>query len=255
MAPLKSAIYRWLAPEGPEISVVFTPYKTGSTTMFDRLSKPRFCAGGHGHSHVDIAAPRNLAHFAIKCHSGNRNLGMLRKQLDRPIRRIITLLRPQKEIYVSAFFQNISDTGYSYSYGSRAEVLNASVDDLVDHFMNIPWEIFRHLQISENAREIENYCGVNYFDALPLNHELGFAILPGHFGGDETMIAVADVRVLDDITKFKRFWRRLELPWLMRCQPISFVDSNTSRAKWYSEKYTAFRNSAAIIDYLAESGL
>ncbi len=251
MATVKSAIYRWLAPKGPEISVVFSPFKTGSTTTFDRLCKPRFCAGGH--SNAFVAVPRDVIHFTLKCHSGDTHLGTLREKLGRPIRRIITLLRPQKEIYVSAYFQNISDAEYSYSFGTRDEVLNSDVNDLVDHFFSIRWESLRHLQIRENAREIEEYCGVNYFEALPLVEPSDFAILSGHAGTEETMIAVADVRILDDAKKFKMFWSSLKLPRLMNFQPIASMNSNTGRSKWYSEKYAEFRNAKSIHEYLSQS--
>lgn len=235
---------------GNQISVVYTPYKVGSTTLFDRLCEPRFSAGGHIQTINDVPPP--VVHFTVKCHSGDTSLAEVRERVQRPFERILTLVRPVSEIYVSAFFQNICDPEYDYHYGTRDDVLCASTKSLVDHFMSIQWSSHRHLQPSYNAKSINDYCGVDYSGDFLRDTSDGFRVYHGNSNDGDVMVAVAMMDVLRRRDRFRKFIGSLRLPVHFRLRRISMSRSNLSASKWYSDKHRALMSHPTIEKLLAE---
>ncbi|EMI56487.1 hypothetical protein RSSM_02078 [Rhodopirellula sallentina SM41] len=236
---------------GSQISVDYTPYKVGSTTLFERLCEPRFCAGGHLQAIKE--KPPAVAHFTVKCHSGDSTLPEVWSLIQRPFQRIITLVRPAREIYLSAFFQNIDDSNYDYHFGSRDSVLNASTQSLADHFMSVPWNRYPHLQFSHNAQAIEEYCGVDYRNDFLGFPKTTFHVYHGNTEDGAVMVAVARMNVLRHRRTFCKFIESLGLPFPFRTSKISMLSSNVSASKWYSDKQKALIQHPAIVEFMSEN--
>lgn len=231
-----------------QITAIYSPYKVGSTTLFDRLCHPRFCAGGH--VRVVSGPPPKVLHFCIKCHSGNFTLDELRTRIGQPIHRVITLVRPVRQIYLSAFFQDLTNDSYPYFFGTQEDVLNASIEELVNHFLGIEWESYSHLQVKCNAMQIKGFCGVDYTqDFLPEARE-SFKVYTGASNDGPVQVAVAKMSILSDEIEYPRFIKALKLPLAIRVQRFSNSESNLAEDKWYSEKYAAVKKHPRIVSYL-----
>ncbi len=247
--PILSRIVRSLL--GGQITAIYSPYKVGSTTLFDRLCQPRFCAGGD--VKLVSGAPPSVLHFLVKCHSGSVELSDLRTRIDRRIDRIITLVRPVREIYLSAFFQDITNATYPYFFGTKEEILKASIEELAHYFLSIEWESYPHLQTNCNALQIKSYCGVDYSRDFIPEASRSFRVYTGASSDGAVQVAVARTSILSDARQYASFIKALKLPQAVRVQKLSNSTSNVSADKWYAEKYAAVKKHPQVVSYLKVS--
>ena len=224
----------------PEVSVIATPYKVGSTTMFDRLCEPFMYAGGHAQL-VDSSPPRVL-HFSIKMHTGERRLAELERAIEQPFTRIITTIRKQDDIYVAAYFQNITDAAYPYRFGAATDVLRAAPEELVEHFLNFSWDKYQNLSIRANADEIACFTGINYLDHIDPKRGFEFRLFNSTTQKRPPLqIAVASMQVLREAATFRRFLEEMRLPLTPFVGRIYSIKANTADDKWYKDKYKQVR--------------
>ena len=68
------------------------------------------------------------------------------------ITHVITIFREKKQVYMSAFFEDIDKIDqYEYAFGTQEEIENASIDDLINHFNMQDWSKFRWLNFKYYA--------------------------------------------------------------------------------------------------------
>jgi hypothetical protein len=237
---------------GPEVTVIYTPFKVGSTSMFERLVRPFFCTGGH-YQALREGVPQECLHYTLKCHSdGVLDLFKLREQLQSPIRRVITFVRNQGEIYLSAFFQDIDSPNLPYYFGSRTDVLAADAEDLSKHFLKIDWPALRHLQIMENMARVREYTTIDYSDDLKLITRDGFLARQGHStNGEDVIVAAAHVGILSQPDRFRLFLRDLRYPWYIRQQIPLQHSANVGSKKWYADVYKQVKADPRVIEAIA----
>lgn len=106
--------------------IVYTPFKTSSSTLIKSLKL----------SKIEHKKQHSFGHVSLK------------SQLDQSPNIIISLIRKPSDLFVSAFFQDISFNTYDYHYSlDRNVVLKESTENLVKHFNKIDWESYTHLSI------------------------------------------------------------------------------------------------------------
>jgi hypothetical protein len=232
-----------------QLTMIHTPYKVASTTLFDRIVQCRGSTGGH-HQLLTGPIPK-VRLFTLKSHSGRRKLAELEGITGVPAKRIITLIRPQKEIFVSAYFQDIDDTRFPYFFGSRSEVEKASAEVLVEHFLGFDWNACPHLSIAQNAAEIEEFCGVSYL--ADVANIKSYCVYAGKRRENAVLVGVGTLRALNDGREFRRFMRELRFPLFLRLQLRASTQSNLSSEKWYRSKIAEFRAHPAMVKFLADS--
>ncbi len=246
------AVLRGLASTflGNQISIVYTPRRVGSTKLFDRLCESRFSGGAHLREIQNI--PATMAHFTVKCHSGNLSLDEVRDTVRRPFQRVITLVRPVDEICVSEYFHYISNPESDYHFGTRDEVLNATTESLAEHFLRVQWNSYPQLQPSQNARAIAEYSGVDYSAEFLESDSVPFRIYHGGCKDGDIMVAVARMDVLDRRNTFQHFLDVLGLPVQTQRKKRTLSCSSLSARRWYRDKQEALTQHPSARDFLCK---
>ncbi|EMI56485.1 hypothetical protein RSSM_02076 [Rhodopirellula sallentina SM41] len=244
------AVLRGLASTflGNQISIVYTPHRVGSTKLFDRLCESRFSSGA---DLSDIqSVPPTMAHFTVKCHSGELGLDEVRDCIRRPFQRVLTLVRPFDEICISEYFHNISNPDSSFHFGTRDEVLNASTQTLAEHFCGIDWNSYPQLQPRKNATAIAEYCGIDYQEDFLDSTPPAFRVYHGAARDGELMVAVAQMDVISRRDTFREFINALGLP--VQTQPKKRVVScpSLSTHRWCRDKQRELTQHANVVEFL-----
>lgn len=183
--------------------IVFTPFKTGSTSICVSLQK-----AGHG--------------FA-KIHTETELAALDLSEYDA----LITCSRKQSEIYASAFFHDICSRDVPYYYGTRQQVLEATPEQLLRHFSRFDWTSFQWLNFEHHAEAIRKRTGID--------PTLRFGQCVSVFRSSACPVISFRTDRLDDC-----FDTGCLLAGLGRI-PLSGHE-NVGTDKWYSEKYHQFLN-------------
>lgn len=133
---------------------------------------------------------------------------------------VITMVRNFTDQIISAYFQDISTLEYVYHFGTHAEVLAATQDALVLHFLKFDWTSYEHLSY-------QNAWG-NIFESY--GHLLDpTKKLPQMVGN---VLAITIDASNDELNE--------QLSAFLG-QPITIASNHKGKDKWYAAKYATFK--------------
>jgi hypothetical protein len=180
--------------------LILSPYKTTTTTL-DRTFKEKYYLNKFHHFR-EVKSIEQFTHIFI----------LHRKLFD---------------LYTAAYFQDIDVQRYDYYYGTREEVLNASVDDLVNHFLKFDWKKYDYLNVNYHIKSIEDHFKIK-LDFQPKKDCQIIKLLKSN-------VHIVIIRVEELNQVFNQVCRMTGLI------EMKLKNENCSEDKWYSEKIKLFR--------------
>lgn len=180
--------------------LILSPYKTATTTL-EKTFKEKYNSNKF-HHFKEVESIEQFTHIFIL----HRNLF---------------------DLYTSAYFQDINDKRYDYYYGTKGEVLNASIDDLVNHFLKFDWKKYDYLDVNYHIRSIEDHFKIK-LNFQPKKDCHIMKLLKSNIH-----IVIIKVEELNQV--FNQVCRMTGL------LELKLKNENCSQDKWYSEKIKLFR--------------
>jgi len=207
--------------------ILITPYKTGSTTLSKSLQNDGFKAIAERNENIDYLY-RKYNYFMVKGHTAIPRTFLDKNKFDV----WFTIIRKPTEIYPSAYFQEIINSGHTTYYGNKDKVLAADIKDMIKHFMKYDWDKMSHTSYDFNFNEIYKYTHV---DIMKLNFDKkrGFSIYKSPIRTTKVIVLT-----IESIFKYKKILQMLGL----NIKDTIKQNRNVSKNKWYSNKYEEFKS-------------
>lgn len=180
--------------------LILSPFKTGTTSLFATFKS----------NNVDV----------IKLHD-------IDETFHTDYSHIFLITRNQKDLYLSAFFQDIDNPEFEYYFGTQQEVLEADISDLISHFNRFDFSKYSHLDINHYLDLLKKYFKVN---------------IPNLSEDEEFKIVYSN----------KKYFIFIRLECLDKCfDEVCYVSHlpafdlethNSALYKWYSNIYSEFKS-------------
>lgn len=193
--------------------VILNPFKAGSSTLEEILNKSPhiFSKKFHTYSPEDmkIMPPETVSH-------------------------VIMIYRDPIDLYISAFFEDITKPEYSYYYGSQEKVLNASPDDLINHFKKFPWPIYGWLNYTYyintigDTFEIDKSNIVNFISSQDTHK-----IINGQYKNNNIVCLLLKTKHLNDSVDV--------INNVFNVNIKNMEKHRNGENMWYGEKYIQFK--------------
>jgi len=139
-------------------------------------------------------------------------------------------IRDQREIYMSAFFQDIDQPAYDYYFHEdRSVITRTGASDLIAHYNKFSWEDYEHLQ----------YTGV--LAALgedPLQPDERYRVSQSRTG--KPTVILFDIKWNNDFETIQSCFQSVA-PLRAVKENIVAVNSNIGNLKWYAKAYHEFK--------------
>lgn len=145
---------------------------------------------------------------------------------------IITAVRDPYRQFISAFFEDICSPSYPYYFGDRRAVIEASVKDLVDHFLRFPWHTYDHLNFEIYRQQIKDNFDVDIYD-YPFDVQAGMHMYANSRG--QIIVVMTAERLNDNLPRL--------MHRLYGCKdfvPEKINQCNLASQKWYDGVYHDF---------------
>lgn len=181
--------------------LILSPYKTATSTL-EKTFKEKYTTNKFHHFY-EVKSIEQVTHIFIL----HRNLF---------------------DLYTAAYFQDIDVEKYDYYYGSREEVLNASIDSLVEHFLKFDWKKYDYLDVNYHIKSIEEHFKIK------LDFQLKKDCQIMKLNKSNVHISIIKVEELNQV--FNQVCRLTGLT-----DSLDLKNTNCSEEKWYSEKIKPFR--------------
>jgi hypothetical protein len=152
---------------------------------------------------------------------------------------LIIPIRKHYEIFISAFFQDITKTDYRYFYNSDKDIiLKDDVNNLIKFFLNIKWENEKHLCFSYILEHLHKIFEINE-NINMVNKD--YLVKEFCYKNSNKKIKIIFIKYIYlDIENIKKIFSNL-LGLDIKI-PIKLYHSNNGEQKWYSKKYIEFKN-------------
>ena len=162
----------------------------------------------------------NLGIRSLKYHGFNDELAQ--EYPPDKFTHVFLLVRDLTSTYISAYFQDIENEHYLYYYGTKEEVLEASVEELIDHFHSFDWRLFPHVNHDYFYECIQKYFEV---ELRKLREDEKYYVVENN----GRFIVVLRTEFLDE--SISNICSEVGLPML------NIEKHNNSVDKWYWKKY------------------
>jgi hypothetical protein len=152
---------------------------------------------------------------------------------------LIIPIRKHYEIFISAFFQDITKTDYRYFYNSDKDIiLKDDVNNLIKFFLNIKWENEKHLCFSYILEHLHKIFEIN--ENINMVNK-NYLVKEFCYKNSNKKIKIIFIKYIYlDIENIKEIFSNL-LGLDIKI-PIKLYHSNNGEEKWYSKKYIEFKN-------------
>lgn len=207
--------------------IVITPFKTGSTTLSKSLKQDGFMIVAERNQYIHYLY-KKYKYFVVKGHTAIPRLFFNENKFDV----WFTIIRKPTDIYPSAYFQEITNSGHITHYGDKDKVLKADISDMIEHFMKYDWDKMSHTSYSFNFDEIYKYTNVNIMK-LSFDKKKGFSIYKSPIRTTKVVVLT-----IENINKYKKVLQMLGL----NIKETTIQNRNVSSDKWYSDKYKEFKS-------------
>ena len=209
--------------------IIITPFKTGSTTLLNILSKIVNCETSWGHINWYKKLLLNN-NFIVRHHAGHSEIKHSNYLIKDNIFDIwFTIIRKPTDIYLSGYFQDIEKKIYPYYYGDIKKVLKTDYKILLQHFLSFEWNTYNWLNYDFNFNEIYKYTNINIYDK-PFNKNKGFSIYQSPT--KKTKVVVLTIETLSNINTIMT-----DLGYPHFKNHIKYKH-NSGHRKWYKNKYS-----------------
>jgi len=142
-------------------------------------------------------------------------------------------LRNTLDIYISAYFQDITEEGYEYRFSEKIkDVLNAPIDTLIEHFLKFDFRKYEYCNYKRYFQYIKDNFGIQ----VNLDDVKDYYIYES-----STRIGFYYTNRLSDIELFKKFLIELGIYKSGDDKPLN-SDGNITKDKWCGDKYVEFKN-------------
>ena len=200
----------------PKKVIVMGSFKTGTSSLFSLLKN---------------------SNSNIKVLSGKHNRRL--KKIDFDL--LVIPVRKHYEIFMSAYFQDITKLSYEYGYHeSKDVILNEKCENLISHFLKFDWKKYDHLS---------PYTSINFFrlitkkeeheriNKIKLNNNEMFYIgeFSNKFTNKKFKVLIIGYCYLS-FQKIQNIFKQLDISITK-----NFHHSNDGNKKWYSKKYIEFK--------------
>jgi hypothetical protein len=206
--------------------ILITPFKTGSTTLSKSLQNDGFMVVAERNKNIEYLYKR-YNYFIVKGHTAIPRTFLNQNKFDV----WFTIIRKPTEIYPSAYFQEITNSGHSTYYGDKDKVLGANVNHMIEHFMKYDWDKMSHTSYDFNFDEIYKYTNID-ITKLTFDKKRGFSIYKSPIRTTKVVVLT-----IESISKYKKMLQMLGLD----IKNNTIQNSNISKNKWYSNKYEEFK--------------
>ena len=152
---------------------------------------------------------------------------------------LIIPIRKHYEIFISAFFQDITKTDYRYFYNSDKDIiLNDDINNLIKFFFKIKWENEKHLCFSYILEHLHKIFEINE-NINMVNKD--YLVKEFCYKNSNKKIKIIFIKYIYlDIENIKKIFSNL-LGLDIKI-PIKLYHSNNGEQKWYAKKYIEFKN-------------
>lgn len=147
---------------------------------------------------------------------------------------LFTVIRPPLDVYPSVYFENLLGQ-YPYSFGPRGK--KATIRELIQHFIQVPWESLHYVSYDHLFKMIQQSSGINLWTA-PFNARRGWTI--HRCSGSGRRIKYVVVLTLPTLAKTQRMSKVLRRVGLRG--PYRPLRRNVGKQKWYAVKYRRFKS-------------
>jgi len=152
---------------------------------------------------------------------------------------LIIPIRKHYEIFISAFFQDITKTDYRYFYNSDKDIiLKDDINNLIKFFLNIKWENEKHLCFSYILEHLHKIFEIN--ENINMVNK-NYLVKEFCYKNSSKKIKIIFIKYIYlDIENIKEIFSNL-LGLDIKI-PIKLYHANNGEEKWYSKKYIEFKN-------------
>jgi hypothetical protein len=264
------------------VSLIYTPFKTGSCTLYEILATNDM---SHGVWINNTTNPYAKYHFVIKAHPPGSSISeqliyfnsiynprcdLVSDPMSDPISDpmsdpmsdpisdpmsdpmsdsyivpdiIFTTIRNPLDIYKSAYFQDITCDAYDYYYGPMEVVLDEDVNKLITHFNTFKWDSYYHLSVYNTIKDLSEYTNIDILSES-YDKEKGYKIYYSRRSADNKpiILCIINMELLHDRNRIAKLLEELKYPSEIINNSYIIEDSNIGSDKWYSSKYAEFKN-------------
>lgn len=209
--------------------IIFTPLKCGSSTLSLILTR-YYNYNDEVWEQDDTCLEKynNNDNFILRGHT-KLNYSLLQ---SKPFDIWFTIIRKPTDMYMSAYFQDISSKDYPYYFGDDSKVLEEPIQNLMDHFLQYEWNTINECSYQFNFNEIFKYTNINILET-PFNIEKGYSIYQSPI--NQTKVVVLTIETLP---KIKNILHELDI---FTSHDFNVVKENNGDDKWYKNKYRDFK--------------
>ena len=210
--------------------LVYTPYKVGSTKLSEAFRRSDFIIKGCYRENHFLEHDENFwqyDNYLLKAHACDlKRLLTDNKKFDY----LFTIVRKPADLFLSAFFQDITNEAYPYFYGTKQEVLSGEKSHILQHFLKFDYSKLKNLSINWNFNEIEKASKVNLWEE-PFDKNLGYSVIKSKTDSFRKVILLT-METLRDLDKCKHLFLSLGLKVY-----FDALEVNSAQDKWYSSLY------------------
>ena len=216
-------------------TLIYTPFKVGSCSLYSYLRNNNITTGKWLKSQ-EIIDPDKL--IIIKLHSDTYKIKeIINQHMPQFSPNIIfTIIRDPREIYMSAYFQDITNPGYPYYFDCADNVVSCDVNDLVNHFLSFSWDEYEHVNLYTCIKTLEEYTGIDIF-GQSFDKTNKYKI----YQNDKFKLCILNIELLNNKEIIKQICNELGYPPEIIDGILLACGSNISSDKWYAEKYKEFK--------------
>ena len=193
--------------------LVFNPFKVGSSTLeyiLNRMENTK----------------------ATKFHAYD-----LKQQTRVPpenVHSVILVYRNPIELYMSAFFEDCTQSAYPYYYGTQEQVRSATAEQLVNHFNKFDWTQYQWLNYGYYIEQLNKIFDVDKNDVWSfINSNEKYKVLNGRHNAKNVVCLLLKTKHLYESVDVINSALDVELK-KMECH-------RAAKNRWYFSKYKEFK--------------
>lgn len=219
------------------MTLIYTPFKSGSCTLYSYLLNNNITTGKWLKS--DVQLDPNKPNIIIKQHSDVYNIHeIIQEHMPEFKPKIIfTIIRDPREIYISAFFQDMDKPSYPYYYDNADNIMNTDINLLIKHYYKFRWSDYQHLNTHTCIKTLEEYTNIDIY-GQSFDKINKYKI----YKTNDITLCILNIKILHNKLIIKQILKELNYDDEIINNIDTASQSNISSDKWYAEKYEEFKN-------------
>jgi hypothetical protein len=157
---------------------------------------------------------------------------------------LIVPIRSQKEIFMSAYFQDITKPQYDYYYGNQHEVIHANTECLLNKFYKQKWDTYHYLRTQSIFDDIESFSEIkiDYKFITKSDYERKYKIIDTVYKPTNKNIKIlfVDLYATNTYENFNSIILDLGLD-NSKVHNVFNMIGNKGTEKWYGDVYKKFK--------------